>query len=144
MGVFSNKKERVAALEKVAIFGGLPKTDLGVIAQHTDEATVENGTLLATQGRAPKHMALLVNGSAKVRRNKRTIATLGPGDTIGELSLIDGGQQTADVVCDGPCDVLLVPAQEFRVLVDDSPAFARKLMKSMAQRLREADEHLAP
>ena len=144
MGIFRNQKERIEALKGVTIFAGLPQADLKVIQEHVDESVVPKGTELAAQDRTPKQLVLLVTGSAEVKRNGRTIATLGPGDTIGELSLLDGGKQTATVVADEECEILAVPVSEFRVLLTDAPAFARKLLKSLAQRLREADSHLAP
>lgn len=144
MGIFKNQKERATALKSVAIFSGLAQADLIALQRHSDETTVEDGEILAEQDRAPKQMIVLINGKAIVRRNKRKIAELGPGDTIGELSLLDGGKQTATVVADGVCDILVVPVNEFRTLLQDSPGFAHKMMKSLATRLREADSHLAP
>lgn len=144
MGIFKNQKERVSALKNVAIFSGLTQADLVALQRHSTETTVADGTELATQDLAPKQMFVIVKGTAIVRRNNRKIAELGPGDTVGELSLLDGGKQTATVVAKGDCDVMVVAVNEFRTLLADSPGFQLKMLKSLAGRLREADNHMAP
>lgn len=143
MSIFTNRDARVEALREISIFANLPKKDLVQLDRHVTASTVEDGTQLAREGFKPTQLVLLVEGNAKVKRGKRTIATLGPGDTIGELSILDGGKQTATVTADGECDVLVVSANEFRAMLDDSPGFVRNLLKSMAARLRDADELLA-
>ncbi len=144
MGIFRNQKERATALKGVSIFGSLPMKDMLALQKHCDEATVVDGTVFAHQDSVPKQMVILVAGSASVTRNGKKIAMLGPGDTIGELSLIDGGRQTATVTAKGECDVLVVPVNEFAAFMDDAPGFSRKLLRSLAGRLRAADELLAP
>jgi CRP/FNR family cyclic AMP-dependent transcriptional regulator len=144
MGIFRNQKERAAAIGQVAIFSGLSQADLMAIQRHSTESTLPKGSELAVQDRAPKQMLILIHGSAIVRRNNRKLATLGPGDTIGELSLLDGGKQTATVVADSEVDVLVVSVSEFRTLLADSPGFTQKMLKSLAGHLRQADRHLAP
>lgn len=143
VALFSNKDQRVEALRRISIFSALPKKDIEAIARHVDDVHVDAGRKLAEEGRAPRQLFLIVNGKATVRRGGKKIATLGPGDTVGEMSLIDGGKQSADVIADEPCACLVVPAQEFRVLLDDAPGFERNLLKSLASRLRAADTQLA-
>ncbi len=144
MGFFTSTRERAAALKGVSIFAGLPMDELIALQKHCDETSVEDGFELARQDRAPQQMIILVRGEAEVLRNDVSIATLGPGDTIGELSLLDGGQQTATVIARGPCDVLAVPIQDFGALIAEAPEFSRKLLASLAHRLRLTDELLVP
>lgn len=142
MGVFTNKQHRIEALQQISIFANLPKKDLAAMEKHVTPTTVADGTELAREGRAPQQLVLIVAGEAVVRRKGRKLAMLGAGDVIGELSLLDGGKQSATVLAKGDCDVLAVPAGEFRSMLEDSPAFSRNLLKSIAMRLRDADERL--
>ncbi len=141
--MFKTKPMRVAALQNTAIFGGLPKTDVSAIERHSTPITVAAGTEMATQDRAPLQMFIIASGEAVVKRNNRKIASLGAGDTVGELSLLDGGKQTATVIAKTDCEVLVVPVNEFKIMIEESPAFAMKVLKSLAKRLREADKALA-
>lgn len=142
MSIFTNKSKRVEALRTVSIFEGLPKKDVQMLESHCTPLTLEEGAVLAEEGRAPQQMFLIVEGEAVVRRNKRKIATVGAGDTVGELSLLDGGKQTATVTATTSCDVLVVAANEFRVMLEDSPGFMMKVLKSTAGRLRDATSQI--
>jgi CRP-like cAMP-binding protein len=140
MSVFTNRDARIDALRQVAIFADLPKKDLLLLDRHVTPTRVSAGTELAREGFAPLQFVLLVDGTASVRRGGRLIARLGPGSAIGELSLLDGGAQSATVTADEDCAVLAVAANEFRAMLDESPGFAKNLLKSLAQRLRATDE----
>lgn len=142
MSIFTNKQRRVEALRSVAIFEHLPEKDVRALDQHVTATTLAKGTELAREGRAPMQMFLIVEGSAVVRRGERKVATLGPGDTVGELSLLDGGKQSATVVAETDCDVLAVAINEFRSMLDDSPAFTRQVLRSLAARLRATTDQL--
>lgn len=143
MSIFTSKEKRVDALRSVAIFEHLPKKDVRALDQHVTATTVSEGTELAREGRAPTQMFLIVDGSAVVRRGGRKVATLGPGDTVGELSLLDGGKQSATVVAETDCEVLAVAVNEFRSMLEDSPAFTRQVLRSLAARLRATTDQLA-
>jgi CRP/FNR family cyclic AMP-dependent transcriptional regulator len=140
--MFNTKPQRVAALQNTAIFGGLPKSDIASIERHSTQMTVTAGAEMAVQDRAPLQMFVIASGTAVVKRNNRKIASLGAGDTVGELSLLDGGKQTATVIAHTDCEVLVVAVNEFKIMLDESPTFTRKLLKSLAMRLREADKGL--
>ncbi len=67
---------------------------------------------------------------------KRTVATLGPGDFFGELSLIDRGPRSATVVAQTTLKTLSLVSWEFMPLLDRNPSIARKLLIVVCKRLR--------
>ena len=140
MSIFTNRDKRIEELRRVSLFADLPSKDLQLLDRHVTPTTVATGTVLAREGRAPQQFVLIVTGSASVKVGERVVATLGPGDSIGELSLLDSGPQSATVTTEGECELLAVAANEFQAMLDESPGFARNLLKSMAQRLRSMDE----
>ena len=80
---------------------------------------------------------------ARVERDGRLIARLKPGDSFGEMSLIDGEPRSATVTADGPVNVLVVDPRAFLALLDDIPGLSRKVMAALCERLRNADIQLA-
>lgn len=126
-------------LAQVPLFRSLAKRDLQRVARAADELRVEPGRVLMEQGQVGRECFVIVEGTATVRRNGRKVASLGPGDAAGELSLLDHGPRTATVVADGPMTVLVIGAREFSGLLDEVPAVARKLLTSLAGRVRELD-----
>lgn len=142
MAVFRNKSMKIDALRRVPVFASLPKKDLDTLARHTTEVTRPAGTVLVKQDRRGHQMFYLEEGSAVVKRNGRKVAELGPGEVVGELSLIDGQPASAEVVATEDVVLLVMSPAEFNAVLNEVPNFPRKLMTSLATRLREADDRL--
>jgi CRP/FNR family transcriptional regulator, cyclic AMP receptor protein len=74
-----------------------------------------------------------------VRRNGRKVAELGPGSYFGELSLLDNGPRSATITANGETELAVIGQREFMGVLDQVPTVSRKLLMTMASRLREAD-----
>ncbi len=98
------------------------------------------GTELVKEGGIGREFFFILEGSASVRRNKRRVATLGPGQYFGELALLDRRPRSASVVADTDMRLLVLTQREFAGVVEEIPSLSRKLLTTMAGRLREADE----
>ncbi len=109
------------------------------MSRATDEVTLPAGKTLCEQGAIGREAFVIVNGTAEVRRNKRKVATVGPGYCVGELALLDHKPRTASVIAATDLTVLVIGAREFAGIVDDIPSIAHKLMKSLATKVRELD-----
>ena len=126
-------------LASVPLFSACTRRELGKIAKAGDELTVEAGHVLTTQGDAGREAYVVVDGTATVKRGGRKIATVGPGDAVGELALLDHGPRTATVVADGPMTLFVLGSRQFAGVVEDVPSLARKVMAELAARVRELD-----
>lgn len=126
-------------LARVPLFRSLSRRDLQRVGRAADELRVEAGRVLTEQGTVGRECFVIVEGTAAVRRNGRKVATLGPGDAVGELALLDRGPRTATVVAEGPMTVLVIGARELSGLLDDVPALGKKLLAVLASRVRELD-----
>jgi CRP-like cAMP-binding protein len=126
-------------LAQVGMFSSLNKKELAMVARASDVVSVAPDTQIVREGDFGHEFYLLLQGTATVRRAGRKVAQLGEGDYFGELALLDRGPRSATVVADGECELLVVGQREFVGVIDQVPAVARKLLSSMAARLREAD-----
>jgi len=77
---------------------------------------------------------------AEVSRGGRLVATLGPGQYFGELSLLDDAPRNASVTARTPMTLIRLRRREFSAILDSWPGVAHKLLQQMARRLHEADE----
>ena len=89
------------------------------------------------QGDVGREAFVILEGSAEVRRNGTTVATLTSGACFGELALLDNGPRTATVIAATDLKVLVIGAREFAAIVNDVTPIAHKLLKSLATRIRE-------
>ena len=126
-------------LASTPLFAACSRRELQRIAKAGDELTVDEGTVLVEQGATGRECYIVLDGKAAVRRGGRKVATVGPGDAIGELSLLDHGPRTATVVAESEMTLLVLGSRQFAGVLEDVPSLARKLMASLASRIRELD-----
>ena len=72
------------------------------------------------------------------------LAMLGPGDVVGELSLIDGGPRSATVRARTDLAVLEIDRRDLTRLLKKAPSVMRKLLEALAGRLRDTDAMASP
>lgn len=135
----ASKKTHLDSLASVALFSTCSKKELEKVAKAGDEITMTAGTLIVDQGQTGREAFVILSGSVAIKRNNRKIATLGAGDVVGELSLLDHGPRTATAVCETDCTLLVIDQRRFIGVLDDVPAISHKLMAALATRIREMD-----
>jgi len=126
------------ALAGVGLFSDLSKAQLRSVARLMTCVKVPAGRALTTEGEVGREFMVVVDGQASVRRDGRLIATLGPGDFVGEMSLIAGTPRSATVTAETNMLVETLNRREFSTLLDESPKVARKIMVGTVKRLQEA------
>src|SRR4051794_29550419 len=109
---------RIEHLRKVPLLSSCSTKDLQRIASRADELTLEPGKKLAEQGRQGREAFVIVDGTCTVSRNGKKVATLGPGEVVGELSLLDHGPRTATVTADTPMNVQVLDQRHFMAVLD--------------------------
>jgi hypothetical protein len=82
-------------------------------------------------------------GTASVDRDGEHVADVGPGDFLGEMSLLDGGPRNAAVSATTEVTLMVVSQQDFSQLLDTAPMIARRMLPTLVKRLRAgaADHH---
>ena len=126
-------------LSQVPLFSALSGKDLTLVARRAEDVVVPAGKVLVSEGETGQQFFVIMSGTAKLSRRGRKIATLGPGDSFGELALLDKHPRNATAVAETPMELVVLGQREFAGLIDDVPGFARKLLAAMAARLRVAD-----
>jgi CRP-like cAMP-binding protein len=131
------KRNKVAALSRLALFEECSQRDLGQIASLAVESRRPAGSILTREGQPGRVMFVVLEGEAEVLRGDRKIQKLRPGDVVGELSLIDGRPRSATVRAVSDVHLLELAGDDFLSVVDRSPRLARNLLRSLSQRLRQ-------
>jgi CRP/FNR family cyclic AMP-dependent transcriptional regulator len=129
------KNVKIEALKTVPLFARCSKKELGEIAQITDEIDLPEGKVLTKEGASGREFFVLMEGSADVRRKRRKVGTLGPGDFLGEIALVTKAPRTATVKTTSPVRALVVSEQNFRRLLANSPQVQIKVLEALAERV---------
>jgi CRP-like cAMP-binding protein len=140
----TNRRQVASALTDhlaaARIFSACSKRELRAIAKAARVGQVPKGTTIMSEGDDGDSMYVILAGTAKVSRDGRKLATLGPGDTAGELALLSKGPRTATVVAQSDLEVAIISRRSFSKLLEDAPAFSRKLLESLANVIRDLDK----
>jgi len=134
------QRQRVAQLSNVPLFANCSKRELGRLLARTRSEMVEAGHTLFVEGAPSGNLYVILNGSAVVRKNGRRIATVGPGDVVGELSVILGGPRTATVQAETPIEWLVLDRASLREAINEVPGLAWNILTSVAARLDEVNK----
>ena len=133
------KRDKIDVLSRLPLFETCSKRELNQIASKTVEMDRPSGTVLTRAGRDGGLMFVILQGEAEVEKDGTVLDRLGPGDVIGELSLIDGQPRSANVRAVTDLKVLELAQDDFRDLVDSSPKFVQSLLRALSLRIREMD-----
>ena len=132
------------------LFGALEPLEIQRLAARARVFDFPEGATLTRQG--DKSGAVFVIDAGRVRVVARTpdvrageilLGELGPGDIIGELSLLDDLPHSATVVAVSRTRCLALQRRDFLVIQNQNPTFSLRLLRMLSHRLREADRLLA-
>jgi CRP/FNR family transcriptional regulator, cyclic AMP receptor protein len=141
-----SKEAKVELLSNVPLFTACSKRDLRRIAALVDEIDIPEGRIITRQGEPGWECFVIVAGQAKATVPGSGTASLGPGDVVGEMSLLDQGPRSATVTANSDMHLLVLSSRSFSALINQVPLVARRIMATLAERLRDAEtrEPLAP
>jgi CRP-like cAMP-binding protein len=129
-------------LSRIPLFAGVKGRDLGRLAKVMSERRFAEGEAITTEGESGVGFFVIEHGNATVSLKGETLRTLGPGDHIGEIALIDEGPRSATVTATTDVSCRGMAAWEFRSFVQEHPEVAWQLLQSLAARFREAQAPL--
>jgi CRP-like cAMP-binding protein len=130
---------REQAMMRAPLLASLPKQHLRLLAEETQVVRYDPETTVVAEGSPGSAFFVLLEGRARVELGSRILARLEAGDFFGEISLLDGGRRTADVVAETPLACLKLGGARFLQLLKDEPPLAIKILRAVASRLREAE-----
>ena len=136
------RDRRTELLGAAPLFTGVDEAGLGMVAERAIEVDFAPGQVIARQGDVGTGFFIVASGSVRVVRDGATIATLGPGEFFGELSVLDGQPRNAQVVAAEPTTCLALASWDFEAIVTEDPKVALAVMRGLAGRLRGLTEAL--
>lgn len=105
--------------------------------------SVPAGTVLMEEGAVGSEFLVIHEGLARVSVAGRTVAMLGRGDFVGEISLLERDPRSATVVAATPLTFYVCHAAEFAGILDIAGGVAERVRRAAGER-RRANRRLAP
>ena len=129
----------IARLKAVPLFGHMAKRELDLLVRQADHLRYPARHQVIKEGTPGEEFWLVIEGNLVVERGGTTVATLGPGDWFGELSVIDAGPRDATITSTTPVELMVIGRRQFWGALQGSPTLMKKVIIGLARRLHEMD-----
>jgi CRP/FNR family transcriptional regulator, cyclic AMP receptor protein len=140
----------IADLARIPMFRDLSADELETIKHLLFERSFKSGTLLFMEGMQGEVFYLVKQGRIEILKKKDgqdiVIATLGPGEFVGEMAVLDNEPRSAAARVSEDSVLLVVTKKCFQEILKLIPACAVKILMfilhTVNQRLREANRRI--
>jgi CRP-like cAMP-binding protein len=137
-------------LPSTGLFSELPETVRQTLEAAGRFETLSPDTRLATQGEEHHSLVVILRGKASVHCHAHGdyvhIADIGPGETVGEMNMIDPQKASADVIVTEKTRIWIIDDAQFQSIVERDPHAAyhvmRWLARELCRRLRKNSDHM--
>jgi CRP/FNR family transcriptional regulator, cyclic AMP receptor protein len=107
-------------LTAIPIFSHLSPEEAKRLSAFATETSAAEGQMLMKEGDYSVELIAIEEGTADVIQNGKKIATVGPGDLIGEMGLLERQPRNADVIATSPMRLLKLTHWEIRRMSDET------------------------
>lgn len=132
-------QQKPLELTHTSFFEGMEQGDIAQFLQRTQHREFAEGELIMAPDSSRDYMYVILSGEAKVHLNgpsSAIIAHLNAGETVGEISLFDGGKPSAYVVAATHVHAIVISSELLWEMVNESHAIARNLVFILSRRIR--------
>jgi CRP/FNR family transcriptional regulator len=144
----ATSEEMIALLHGVPAFSALADEDLIQVVDVTVPRTFGAGEVVFREGDSGDTCYVVRLGQARAVREHSdgrsiTLATFGPGEIFGELSMFDEERRSATIEAVEETEAMAILGSDMRRLLRAHPDIAVKMLGGLSRRLRETNERLA-
>src|SRR6059058_6567449 len=134
-------------IRRVPLFALLTSNQAEAVADAVVKRRFKRGEIIVEQGEKSNTLFIILTGRVRVvtsdKRGREVIlATLQPGDYIGEMSLIDNEPHSATVRAEVQTDMLALGRAEFARCLPENSSLSYAILRGLVARLRAADRQI--
>jgi CRP/FNR family transcriptional regulator, cyclic AMP receptor protein len=122
-----------ARLTSITIFSELSPEEARRLATFATETSAAEGQILMKEGDYSVELIAIEEGTADVIQDGNTVASLGAGDLIGEMGLLERRPRNADVIATSPMRLIKLTHWEIRRMSDATVARIKELIEARRQ-----------
>jgi CRP/FNR family transcriptional regulator, cyclic AMP receptor protein len=113
----------------------------GILTGNDIEAqTFKAGSVIFREGDPANELFVIKSGQVRIQIGNRTITELSADSIFGEMALSDSEPRSATAIAITDVELVPVTEKQFLFLVGQTPYFALKVMRLLAQRLRVTNQ----
>jgi CRP-like cAMP-binding protein len=132
-------------LERSPLFRGLSPAAMRRLASLATQRRFNAGEVVFSQGDPGDALYGVVSGKIRISAGaidgrEISLNVMEPGDTFGEIALLDGGERTASATADLTSELVSLRREHFLDMLGREPPLALELLRLCGQRLRWTSE----
>lgn len=127
--------------EPIPLLAALPAKQRERVLAGARRRTWAAGDVVVREGDDALNLFLIVRGEARVEQGGAAIGTMAAGEFFGELGIVERHARTATVVAETELTCVLLPAWEFRSLLEEHPEVAVAMVHALIRRLHGRTPH---
>jgi CRP/FNR family cyclic AMP-dependent transcriptional regulator len=129
----------VVEIKRAKLFEGLPDSEIRSIEKQMKTVQHPAGHEIVLRGEGGVGFMVITAGKVSVKTVQGRTRTLGPGDSFGEMALLDHEGRSATITADTDVTLATIPEWNFKPFLKEHPEVAYRLLQTMSRRMRQAE-----
>ena len=129
----------MAEVKDAKLFHGLPESELRSITKQMKVVKHPAGHEIVMRGDNGVGFMVILDGTVTVSTIQGKDRQLGPGDSFGEMALLDQEGRSATIKADTDIAVATIPEWNFKAFLKEHPEVSYRLLQVLSRRVRQAE-----
>ncbi len=126
-------------LKDAKLFEGLPAAELVQIRNQMKIVRHEAGHEITVRGEGGVGFMTILDGTVAVETAQGRVRKLGPGESFGEMALLDHEGRSATIRAESTVTLATIPEWSFKPFIHEHPEVAYRLLQTLSLRVRQAE-----
>ena len=126
-------------VKQAKLFKGLPAAELRTIEKQMKIVKHPAGHEIVVRGDNGVGFMVILDGTVTVSTIQGKTRKLGPGDSFGEMALLDQEGRSATIKADTDVTLATIPEWNFKPFLKEHPEVTYRLLQLLSQRVRQAE-----
>jgi CRP-like cAMP-binding protein len=129
----------VVEIKQAKLFQGLPESELRSLEKQMRTVKHPAGHEIVVKGDNGVGFMIILEGTVTVATVQGKARKLGPGDSFGEMALLDHEGRSANIRADTDVSLATIPEWNFKPFLKEHPEVAYRMLQLLSQRVRQAE-----
>ncbi|HEV2967101.1 MAG TPA: cyclic nucleotide-binding domain-containing protein [Candidatus Dormibacteraeota bacterium] len=129
----------MAEIREAKLFQGLPDSELRSLEKQMKIVKHPAGHEIVVKGENGVGFMVILEGAVTVSTVQGKDRKLGPGDSFGEMALLDHEGRSANIKADTDVSLATIPEWSFKPFLKEHPEVSYRLLQVLSQRVRQAE-----
>jgi CRP/FNR family transcriptional regulator, cyclic AMP receptor protein len=129
----------VAEIKEAKLFQGLPESEVRSLEKQMKIVKHPAGHEIVVKGENGVGFMIILDGTVTVSTVQGKSRKLGPGDSFGEMALLDHEGRSANIKADTDVSLATIPEWSFKPFLKEHPEVSYRLLQVLSQRVRQAE-----